>query len=191
MKYVLVIAALLWAAFVPAATLNERLAELNNDADVLEAVQVGDPAQVGGGFAALWTVSFDVAWTSGDVAKKSKIALIGISHGTQEEAWYWAIRVPEPLTNAVVEYMDGNQNGPYTATEAEAFCNTKWAGVVSSPAPIKNFQLQRLDGLTVQVSGLFNVPGDDLPWQQRSYILRFPASNSTLAQIVFERTDTN
>lgn len=191
MKYVLVFATLLWAALTPAATLAERLAELNNDADVLEAVQVGEPAQVGGGFAALWTVSFDVAWTSGDVAKRSKIGLIGISHGTQDESWYWAIRLPEPLTNVVVEYMDGNENGPYTAAQVEAFCNTKWAGVVSSPAPIKNFRVERIDGLTIQVWGLFNVPGDALPWQRRSYILRYPAYNSTLGQIVFERADTN
>lgn len=188
MRYFLVFSMLIWSAVTQAETLAEWIAAMDADPDVLEVVQIDNPPIPLFGYVTLSTVKVRYVYTDGNSARENTKALVGINHGEQGEAWYWIGGVPEVLNNNPPEYMDAhNTLGPYTRAQIETFCNTKWAAIVASPAPIKNLDVQYIDGLTIQIYGLFNIPGDQTPWQRRSYILRFPANNSTLGQLVFER----
>jgi hypothetical protein len=168
-------------------TLAERLASLNNDPDVLEASIVSDAAPISG-FNALYTADIRYAAIDGGRATDNRVRLVGIDHGGQNEAWYWLNSVPGVLTNTPVVFFDGHDSGPFTSAQIKTFCNTKWATVETSPAAIKQFSLERIDGLTVRASGLFHVPSDATnKWQTRAYIMRYTSAGQTPTAVLFER----
>lgn len=192
MKYILLFATLIYAALAPAETFEERLAELNADPDVLEAVEQSAPAPIGG-FAGLWTASISYVSVAGDVAQRNTVDLVGIADGEQGEAWYWARRVPDVLTNGPVGLFADRTAGNITAAQVQTFANSTWATANAGAASIRNFSVTAIDGKTVQVSGTFNVPNDPLPWQARSYYIRLVDANGSVtpgnANIKFERVN--
>lgn len=192
MKYLILFTTLLLAAAAPADTLAERVAALSNDPDVLEAVQIESPPGPLFGFENIKTVTVRYVYTDGDSARQNLVRLVGIDHGGAGEAWFWVGGVPSVLTNTPVAYFDGHDSGPFTSAQIETFCNSKWATVETNPAAIKQFVLERIDGLTVRASGLFNVPSDATnKWQRRAFIMRYTTSNQTPNTVIFERVEVN
>ena len=124
------------------ATFSERLAELNNDPDVLEAVTRSEPARVSG-FESIWSATITYASVSGNVARENTIALVGIDHGGQGKAWYWSRGVPDVLTNDPVKYLSGRTAGGWAgltgaaqASAIEGFCNAVYEAAVARRATL-------------------------------------------------------
>lgn len=184
MKYLLILATLLYAALAPSETLAQRLAQLSGDPDVIGAHFVYESPQAISGLD-LHTQEIEYYGISGDSARLNKVRLVGINHGEQTEAWYW-LGVPSELTNNPPVYMAGHSQGPFDKAQVEWFANERWVSQVSGAAPIQNFTAKSLGPLSVLVSGLFNTPADTVKWKPLSFLLRYPSPSTNWEQVIAE-----
>lgn len=196
MKYWIIFSALIYAAVTSGATLTERLAELNNDDDVLEAIIVSDAAPISG-FNALYTADIRYAAIDGDKATDNRVRLVGIDHGGAGEAWYW-LSVPSELTNDPVKLLTSRTTAGWgaltlAAQEAavESFCNSVYAAANTGAQNIREFSVSAVKGDTVKVSGYFDI---GTTWEQQTWYIRLVDPNGSVAapysNIQFERVMT-
>lgn len=167
---------------------NERIASVAAAQGVVAVYQHGSLESLGGGLDAI-----NVVWwtTAGDVSKRHGGRLIIVHYDTEQESATWAGELPEVLKAAPAPtgYITA-RNTPFTRAQVEAFANAQWRGQsaeYTSAPDILGFEVDNLDGKSVQVSGLFWMA--DGTRSDRRYVIRMVDANGLTsgANVKFER----
>ena len=205
MKYWIVIATLIYAALAPATTLQGWLDALDEDPDFVAQIVVMEPApnpEMPSTFIAsiryIEVTDGGLTWRFNMKSLGSKTYDVNAEEYTTGD-WAWIGGPPPALYNDPAPLFPSRTESTITRGQAEAFCNAAWRAAApagagfTNAADIREFTVVPVDDNTVQVSGKFNVTGDAVPWQYRSYYVRLVDVNGSVllgnANIKFERVE--
>lgn len=184
MRYVFALVTLLYAAATMGATHAERLAELNNDPDVLEAVLETSFAPIPG-TTALYKASYRYVAVDGDTVIDNTVAVIAYDFGGPAEAVYWLRRTPDVLTNTPPEKLISARTASgwsaltvaQQSTAIENFSNEVYQAANAGAGDIREFSVSAVSGDTVKVSGYFDL---GTTWEQQTWYVRLIDPNGSV-----------
>lgn len=167
-----------------AATVEDRELQLSQATNVI-AVQVADAGVPLFGGLVRVEVAYAYLDPETEVVNNNRADLIVVDYTLPTEEAYWFTRIPAPLvTPPTVTYFSDRTISTITAAQIESFCNTAWKSTTAQgganqvgAANIRKFNVQPVDGLSVQISGLFQIVADG-SWEHRVYLIRLTEANA-------------